>query len=504
MWENLSRVIMDTEVTLTGLADAMLGEAAQLRRQNRVPEAIEAYRRVLARWPGLAETWFNLAVLQRQAHRFEEALEAYQRALDAGVSRPEEAHLNRSVIYTDYLQRHGEAERELRLALSLNPTFTPALLNLGNLCEDLGRRPEALALYARIVEREPRCFEALARYANVQPREAPDPTLVPRLEQALADPAATPAEHATVGFALGRLLDQAEQYPAAFAAYRAANQASRLSAAASGARYDRARQHALIDRLIAEGTAAHQAPAGDALGPRPIFICGMFRSGSTLAEQMLAGCPGVAAGGELDFLPHLLATELAPFPESLAALTAARLGAIADRYRTALARVSPHARYVIDKRPDNFLSIGLIKSLFPDARIVHTIRNPLDNCLSIYFLHLDQQMSYALDLQDIGHYFVEYRRLMAHWKAKFPGDIFDFDYDALIREPQAALRRLHAFLGLEWGGHVPQTAAAGSAIKTASAWQVREPLYVTSSGRARHYARELEGLRDYFADHLPA
>jgi tetratricopeptide (TPR) repeat protein len=490
-------------VTLTGIPDAMMREATQLRLQNRVPEAIEAYQRIVARWPGQAESWFNLAVLQRQAHRFEDALESYQRALDAGVSRPEEAHLNRSVIYTDYLRRHAEAERELRLALSLNPAFTPALLNLGNLCEDLGRRAEALTVYAGILAREPRCFEALARYANLQPRDAAEPALLAQLEHAIPNPAASPAARANLGFALGRLLDERGDYAAAFAAYRAANQASRASAGPHVARYDRAQQHALVDRLIAGGTTTEKARGTDAAGPRPIFICGMFRSGSTLAEQLLSACAGVAAGGEIDFLPRLVAGELAPFPESLAALSAPRLDAIAARYRIELARVSREAEYVTDKRPDNFLAIGLIKSLFPEARIVHTIRNPLDNCLSIYFLHLDPRMSYALDLMDIGHYFREYRRLMTHWKSLFPADIFDFDYDVLVREPQPAMQRLCAFLGLEWRGEAP-SAAGGVAIKTASAWQVREPLYRSSSGRARHYAGELAHLRDYLADFLPA
>jgi tetratricopeptide (TPR) repeat protein len=493
------------EVSLAGIPDALIREAAELRRQNRVPEAIDAYRRVLAHSPGLAESWFNLAVLLRQAHRFEEALDSYQRALDAGVSSPEEAHLNRSVIYTDYLRRHADAERELRLALGLNPVFTPALLNLGNLCEDLGQREEALTLYTRILAREPRCFEALARYANMQRRDTTMATLVVQLQDAIADPTASAAERADLGFALGRLLDQAGEYRAAFAAYRAANQASRASAAAPGARYDRSLQHVFIDRLIAGGMPAQRAAAAsESAGPRPIFICGMFRSGSTLTEQLLAGSPSVAAGGEFNFLPHLVGTELVPFPESLASLSAERLVALAARYRAEFARVSPHARYVTEKRPDNFLYIGLIKSLFPDAKIVHTIRNPLDNCLSIYFLHLDQQMSYALDLMDIGHYFAEYRRLMVHWKASFAADIFDFDYDALVRDPPAALQRLYSFLGLEWGGQVPRVAAAAGAIKTASAWQVREPLYGTSSGRARHYASELEELREYLGRVLPA
>jgi tetratricopeptide (TPR) repeat protein len=508
MWENRWWAITNTEVTLTGVPDAMMREASQLRRQNRVPEAIEAYQRILARWPGLAESWFNLAVLQRQARRFEEALDSYQSALHAGVSRPEEAHLNRGVIFTDFLRRHAEAERELRLALSLNPAFTPALLNLANLCEDLGRRAEALTLYAQILAREPRCFEALARYANLQPRTLAEPALVAQLGRALADPAASAADRASLGFALGRLLDESGEYPAAFAAYRAANQASRTSVGAQGARYDRARQHAFVDRLIASGMATQRAPDSGALRPSPIFICGMFRSGSTLTEQLLAGCTGVAAGGELDFLPRLAADELAPYPESLAALSAERLGVLAARYRAELERVSQDAPYVIDKRPDNFLYIGLIKSLFPDARIVHTVRNPLDNCLSIYFLHLDQQMSYALDLMDIGHYFREYRRLMTHWKAKFAVDIFDFDYDALVSDPQPAMQRLCAFLGLDWEGCVPwaapSAAPSGQVIKTASAWQVREPLYRSSSGRARHYSGELEELHDYLADLLPA
>ncbi len=485
---------------MTGVPEAMLREATQLQRQNRVPEAIDAYLGILRRWPGLAECWFNLAVLQRQARRLTDALDSYQQALNAGVSRPEEAHLNRSVIYTDYLGQHGAAERELKAALSINPGFTPALLNLANLYEDLGRRSEAQGIYARILALDPRCFEALARLANLQPPAAADPSLVAQLQRSLADGAASAAERASLGFALGRMLDAAGDYPAAFAAIDAANRASRASAAPHIVRYDRVQQHAFVDRLIA-GDTAHSRKLSQ-MRPRPIFICGMFRSGSTLTEQLLGSLPGVAAGGEIDFLPRIVASELVPFPDSLATLPPQRLSSIAERYQAELKRVSENDEYVIDKRPDNFLYIGLIKSLFPDARIVHTTRNPLDNCLSIYFLHLDQQMSYALDLKDIGHYFREYRRLMTHWKSMFASDIFDFDYDALVSEPQPALQRLCAFLGLEAPGSVPPVASAGLAVKTASVWQVREPLYRTSSGRSRHYTDQLKELHDYLADLL--
>ncbi|HEX9138559.1 MAG TPA: sulfotransferase, partial [Steroidobacteraceae bacterium] len=365
---------------MTGVPEAMLREATQLQRQNRVPEAIDAYQGILKRWPGLAECWFNLAVLQRQARRLADALDSYQKALNAGVSRPEEVHLNRSVIYTDHLGQHAAAERELKSALLINPAFTPALLNLANLYEDLGRRGEAQSTYARILALDPRCFEALARFANLQQPAAADPALVAQLRQGLSDRAASAAERASLGFALGRIFDASGEYEAAFGAIQAANQASRTSAAPHVVRYDRAQQHAFVDRLIAYGTP--RARRAGPVRPRPIFICGMFRSGSTLTEHLLAGIPGVAAGGEIDFMPRLTASELMPFPESLPALSAERLEEIAQRYCAELERASATGAFVIDKRPDNFLYIGLIKSLFPDARIVHTTRNPLDNCLS--------------------------------------------------------------------------------------------------------------------------
>jgi tetratricopeptide (TPR) repeat protein len=486
-------------VILSEVSD-MLGKAAQLHRQNQVAEAMAAYGEILTRWPKVADAWYNLAVLQRQTFRFDEALSSYQRALGAGVSRPEEVHLNRSVIFSDFLRDHKSAAAELQQALSLNPAYIPALINLANLYEDSGKRSEASSLYARILAIEPNAFEALARFANVQAVDGIDPALIERLKQALGAASAM-SDRASLGFALGRLLDAQGQYHDAFAVYAAANQASMTSAGPHVVPYDRARQSAFVDDLIGRGTSAARA-AGSDVAPRPIFIVGMFRSGSTLTEQLLAGIPGVAAGGEINFLPQTINTELTPFFESLASMTTERLDSIAARYRAELMRVSAGAAFVTDKRMDNFLYVGLIKRLFPDAKIVHTTRDPLDNCLSIYFLHLEQQMSYALNLKDIGHYYSEYRRLMAHWKREFTSDIFDFNYDALVKEPKLEFKALCEFLGLPWSGEVPKVADRSAPIKTASVWQVREPLYRTSSGRSRHYLAELKDLRQELADLL--
>jgi tetratricopeptide (TPR) repeat protein len=487
---------------LTDAPHALVSEAQMLQRLERVPEAIEAYKRIVARWPDQADCWFNLGVLQRKQRQLQEALASYQNALDYGISSPEEVHLNRSVIYSDYLRQEAAAERELKQALALNPAYVPALLNLANLNEDLGRRSEANALYERILALDPRCVEALARYANLQPASDSEDRLIVQLESALRA-SASEAERASLGFALGRLLDGKGRYPAAFEAYSAANRANRASAAPGTATYDRKRQEELIDLLIRSPLPVQPNVSADSgTGPQPIFICGLFRSGSTLAEQLLAAHPGLSAGGELDLLPRL-ASAITPFPQSLGFASPELLASLAARYRDELQRLFPGATYVTDKRLDNFLLLGFIKSLFPKARIVHTTRDPLDNGLSIFFLHLDPRVSYAHELMDIGHYFREYRRLMLHWQRCFGADLFELNYDAFVREPAAQAARLFEFLGLQWHDRYLSAEDRGGAVKTASVWQVREAIYTRSSGRAANYQAQLSGLREYLSDLLP-
>jgi len=464
-----------------------LREASRLREAGQFAEAEAAYKQVLARDPAQATCWYNLGFVQRQQGRFEHALESYAQALKRGVSEPEEVHLNRAVIYADHLRREDKAERELHAALARNPRYAPALFNLANLKEDRGHRADAIALYEQVLKVAPGAHEALARLAQIA---TADEALVQRVRAAMAAPNASLADRASLGFALGRVLDQVGAYKDAFAAYAEANAASRASA--GGVRYDAAVEEAMIDRII----AAYPSPvARDEDATAPIFICGMFRSGSTLTEQVLAGHPRVTAGGELDLLPAM-AREV-EFP---GAVTAEQAQALASRYREHSARLFPKAECVTDKRPDNFLYVGLIKQIFPNAKIIHTTRHPLDNVLSVYFLHLDQSMRYALDPMDAAHHYQQYRRLMAHWETLYPDDIYCFDYDAFVREPRASVEGLLGFLGLEWSDECLAFHRRTNAVKTASVWQVREPLYQRSSGRWKNYATELESVRAALAD----
>jgi tetratricopeptide (TPR) repeat protein len=473
-------------------------EAVALRQAGRYEESVRAYRRVLARNPALPDCWYNVGWMERRLGRPEAALAAYAKALEYGANGPEEVHLNRGVIFMDDLNRVDDAEREYRAALARSPDYVPALLNLANLEEDRGARAEAGALYERLLAVDPQCWEGLARAANLRSAFTPGDAILTRLSDALSRNDLDTADRASLGFALGRARDLVGDHGGAFDAYAAANRAS----AEGEPGYDPEAHERLIDRLIATFAAPAARQADEPPAPT-VFICGMFRSGSTLLEQALTGHPALTAGGEIPALPTL-AAQIAPFPEAAAEISDARRRSIAEAYRTTVSALHPGAGIVTDKRPDNFLLIGLAKRLFPDAKILHSVRDPLDTCLSIYFLHLDHSMAYAKDLRHIAHYYAQYRRLMAHWKALYPADIHDFDYDAFVRAPRAALEPALGFLGLGWDERCLVFHERASLVRTASVWQVREPLYQRSSGRAQKYMDRIGALRDALARYYPA
>ncbi|MEJ7746921.1 MAG: sulfotransferase, partial [Luteimonas sp.] len=327
--------------------------------------------------------------------------------------------------------------------------------------------------------------------------ESVNDPLLRRLQDATAAQSSK-VVRANLLFALGQAYDKLEQFDPAFDAFAKAN---RWLLRQSGRTYDRAHSSRLTDALLGtfQSTDTAEADASVATGTSPLFICGMFRSGSTLVEQVLAAHPQVTAGGELDWLRRAATGRLAPFPESMATPDPARDASLADDYLAHLTRLFPDGitgKYITDKRPDNFMLIGLIKRLFPTAKIIHTCRHPLDTGLSVFVQHLDLRVAgYASDLGDIGHYYGQYRRLMAHWHSLYPDSIFDFDYDNFVLSPRPVLERLLGFLDLDWDDRCLEFHRLGNTVKTASYWQIRQPLSARASGRWRHYGTHLDPLR---------
>lgn len=453
---------------------------------------IAACRAAVEACPQEADFWFDLGYYLRQNEEPRAALDAYARALALGGAEPEMIHLNRAVVLSDDLLDDAGAMAELACALALRPDFAPALMNLGNLHEERGERAEALDCYRRVLTAgggasAADAGEARARLLRLEAmEEGAEGPAARALRAAFEDARALPPEtRANLGFALGQVLERGGRIADAFAAYARAN----AIAAAPHPRYDRARAQANAQALM-DAFAAPRPPSdanGDG-GADLIFICGLHRSGSSLAERVLSMHRDVAACGELPFLQRLAARDLAPFPAGVARLDAAGASAGAARYRARLAAMHPPRtglRYT-DKRPQNFLLIGLILQLFPRAKIIHTARDRRDVMVSIFGQHLDPRAAaYACDPGDIAHYMGLQARIMDHWRTLYPDAILDLDYDAFVRAPGQVLEELTAWLDLPAQDDLLDFHARPGTVKTASYWQVRNPVNTSSSGRWR-------------------
>ncbi|MCB1855338.1 MAG: sulfotransferase [Pseudomonadales bacterium] len=467
--------------------------ATLLERRGFVDEAEACFRRLLATHPGLNNSRYNLARLLKRHGRHEQALEEYQQCLARNIARPEEVHNNISVIHTAR-HRHEQALAALRAALAHNPEYIPALYNLAQLLEEQGEWEEAKVLFSRILQREPGHAGALAHIANGETVVDPVAPVVRQIKRALRREGLAATDREELLYALGKAHDDCRQYDRAFDYYRQANQLSRERAGG----YSRERQAQLVDQLV-EHCDHHWLQSIRPVSDQPlVFICGMFRSGSTLLEQILAGHSALASGGEIDFFQR----ELAPFPRALLSLESADLTASGHRYLDHLAEAFPRGARVINKRPDNFYCIGLLRGLYPNARFLISTREPLDNCLSLYFQPMEAGQAQANDLLDAGHYYLQYRRLVRHWQQLAEGALLEVSYERLVTDMRQVVGEVLAFLQLDWQEQCLDFQRTDNRVRTASAAQVRQPLYQRSRGRWQHYQRHLRPLRDYLQDAL--
>ncbi len=470
---------------------ALLQTAAARLRGGDLPAAIAAFDEALALDPRQPDAWFNLAWAQRATRQFDAALASYAQAIAQGDPQPEQAHLNRATILSDHLFRPAAALVELEHALHANRGFLPAWLNLGNLHEDLGDRGAARRAYTEVLQRAPGDGRAHARLAAIDVADGAAGAAVARLRTVLPH-AASVEDRADMLFALGNALDATGDAGDAFQAIEAANWIARSIAPTA---YDPAAHTRLVDALIsaypappppAPAPAPAPVPAPPVGATKPLFICGMFRSGSTLVEKILGQHAAITPGGELEAIPAIVQS-LARYP---ATLTADEIAMLRARYLAEL----PGTGIVTDKRCDNFLHIGLIKTLFPEARVLHTRRNVLDTLLSTWFLQFGDGVTYGTDLRDAVHYYLNYRRLMAHWEQVYGDAIVTVDYDALVTDPRATVSHTLATLGLDWDDACLSAPDSPVAVRTASAWQVRRPIHRESLHRWHRYRAQLGGV----------
>jgi tetratricopeptide (TPR) repeat protein len=461
--------------------------AVRLEQQGNRRDAEVCYRRLVASRPELAVARFNFACFLRRGGQLEEALAEHQKALDLGIDEPEEVLSNMGVISNE-LRRDERAREFFESAIAANPRYIPAMYNLALLHEEFGDKQQALRLFGKILDLNPAYHNALVRIAHAQRVVDPADPVIRKLRRSLRRANMDDLTRENLHFALGKTLDDCGSFDEAFAQYELGNRLSAARLAPYDRKAEEARVAAILE-LFTHGWLAGREPVSD----RPlIFITGMFRSGSTLFEQVLAAHPAITSGGEIDYFGRELALSGKSFPVAIAALDAAGWRRLGTGYIEYLDRTFPAGAIVTNKRPDAFEWLGMLKALFPNARFVNTLRDARDTCLSIYFQQLDGRIAYANDLANIGHRYAQYRRLMEHWKRLFGACIFDAVYDDFVADRRAVTGELLRFLGLPWHEGCLEFQQLANRVRTASVWQVREALYSNSSGRWRNYERHLE------------
>ena len=462
-----------------------------LRALDRQAEALAHYQRALAIRPDYAEAENNLGAAWRALHRYDEAARHYRQAL---ALNPDSAAAHGNFSAALQLQgRHEEALTHAERALALAPGFAEAHHGRGTILRTLGRLDEARQALERAIDLAPRRAEFYRSLAEAKHFTAGDPHRA-MIETLARDMAALPEEDQLhLHFALGKVYDDLGEHERAFSNLLAGNALKRRQLA-----YDEAAVLGRLDRfrtLFSAEIIGERAGQGEP-SAAPIFIIGMPRSGTTLVEQMLASHPNVHGGGELGDFEAAVAA-LGSADGVPADIGAAELRAIGADYLARVTALAPRARRITDKMPANFRFAGLIHLALPEARIVHMQRDPVDTCLSCFSILFGGDQPFAYDLGELGRYYAAYQRLMQHWREVLPpGVMLDVQYEALVEDFEAQARRIVAHCGLDWNDACRDFHKTQRPVHTASAVQVRQPLYRSSIGRWRPTQEALRPLLD--------
>ncbi len=473
-------------------AEAWCNLGIVLSTQGNKAGAIAAFARATEIDPEMADAHSNLGdALMAQGKR-SQAITSYRRAAAADPDSPIGILAEASALLAE--ARLPECEAALRGLIANNPPthIAAAHCRLGAVLAQLGRFEAAVACFDHamaIAPNDPESqFAYFSRVNAVKVTEADRP-LVDRMK-ALVNTHMTDGNRMAIHFGLGKALDDLGDYPAAIHHYDAANAIRRRDGS-----LNRPGLTAWVDRIVAQCTPeffarnTHHARRSET----PLFIVGMPRSGTTLLEQILSSHPRIAAGGELDFwnLNGPAWERAGP-----AGFDVRRANSLADGYARMLAEMAPGAQRVIDKNPWNFQWLGMIRQALPNARFIHSRRNPVDTCLSIYFTPFTMAQPFMSDRGDLAFYYRQYVRLMEHWRRVLPPDRYtEVDYATLVSDREAEARRLIAFCGLEWDDACLHHEANRRPVQTASAWQARQPIYRSSLERWRRYEPWLGELR---------
>ena len=497
--ETCARALDRFEQAAPGHPEALRLRTHLARRQGDPDAFAEAAGRWFDADPSVDEARVALAHAHAQREDYHRAIDIYRPLVEA---HPDDAgHTATFAQYLLWTRDFEGAEQSYARALAIRPDHADAAAGLARANNYRGRFDEAKKLARQAIEADPASVEAYTQLVLANDGQLADPELA-RLRAVADDPSVPSDRRAIAWFAVGDVLHRRKEPELAFGAWRQANELKRATAALSErTRYDRGRTEGLVDRLIALfGDLPERTAPDETDGPTPIFVVGMPRSGTTLLDSALGSHACIASGGELPLMPSMLDQFLAwsvragwsggPIP----AVVIERLrDAYLRQYQTY--RVGP-APFVVDKQPQNFLAVGLIRHVFPAAPVIHIRRNAMETGFSIYRKNFTRSWPFSTSLAEIGHYYGQYARLMAHWEA-VPGDAMTtVRYEQLVRDFEGELRRLVEYAGLEWDPACLSYFERESIVTTLSSTQIRKGPSTDHIDWTTPYASALAPLRD--------
>ena len=490
------------------------------------PQALEYSQKALDLDPTIAEAYLNIADIESERHSMKIALVWVDALLEF------EPHhiraLNTRAWLCSRMERFEDAFASVNLALDIKPNDVGALNAKGNIFEAMGKPEEAIAtfesaisigeiasnvsisrlgkvhvqegrtaegltLFNQALEKNPRNIGAWVGLTDIVKFQAGDAN-ISKMESLLDSEIGLHAKDVMcIHFALGKAYLDTGDSATAFHHLNLANQMKRSTLNFDPQKFaDRIKEFTEV--FTAEFIEQHQSQLNSPLSHSPIFVLGMPRSGTTLLEQILSSHPMISGAGELNFI-GMLTDEIEDYPVlplSFGSMEAEALGQI---YLDKIVPLLKGREYLVDKMPGNFLHAGLIHMILPHAKIIHSRRNPVDTCLSLYTKHFGGSHPYCYNMTDLGNYYQSYMALMAHWREVLPASHFlEVDYENVVDDIEMQTRRVLDYLDLPWDPVCLDFYKTERTVKTASVNQVRKPIYSSSSGRWKKHADQLQPL----------
>jgi len=478
----------------TLLNELQLKLANTLLQQGKLQPAAECFNKVTQQQPGLPIGWFMLAQIHAQQGQFSEAERCCSEAVRIDDNRVESHLLLASILLAQ--GKPEEASKHSDRALQLDSSNINAVALAANIAKHLGEPEKAYRLLEPILEQGVQQVNIALAFAMISKDLGYQKEAIALMKNILlTDSSLSVLNKINLNFNLGLLYDNIKQYDNAFLHYQQGNTLKPVS-------FDIEAHTREIDRLIEVYSAEFMANQSRSTvnSERPIFVVGMVRSGTSLTEQILSSHGEIFGAGELGDiyqmskdLPDILGTDK-EYPECLSQLNQSQTDELSKQFLDHLSQLSPDAKRVIDKLPGNFMYLGLIELLFPGARVIHCMRDPIDTCLSTYFQDFSTVHSYAYDLSNLGAYYQNYLKLMAHWRKVLSIPVLELKYEDLVNDQEKVSRSLVEFCGLEWDDSCLKFHDTKRIVRTASYDQVNKPLHTQSVERWRHYKKHLTPL----------